>query len=199
MQVIIERKELLRERRVVCKNADRIVVDLQTIRNGFYRDGTGSIREDPVKLCERQIFFKWCRDQIDAGKCLFCFRKRSTCTEKPRDQLKLRDIVFPRFWIEINGISYKIKTGDAKPFLIERLIIERVIIHHTRHADHCIVMGKGRHMKEEKRVIARCNGDLVAIGKFIIKCAAHIKVACFIGCCCTHRKKLLSIDGLSLL
>ena len=90
--------------------------------------------------------------------------------------------------IEINGISYKIKAGDTKPLFIERLIIERVIIHHTRHADHCIVMGKGRHMKKGKRVIARCNGDLVAIGKFIIECAAHIKVACLIGCCCTHRK-----------
>ena len=49
-------------------------------------------------------------------------------------------------------------------------------------------MGKGRHMKKGKRIIARCNGDLVAIGKFIIECATHIKVACLIGCCCTHRK-----------
>lgn len=43
-------------------------------------------------------------------------------------------------------------------------------------------------MKKGKRVIARCDGDLVAIGKFIIECATHIKVACLIGCCCTHRK-----------
>ncbi len=32
------------------------------------------------------------------------------------DQLELRDIVFLRFRIEINGISYKIKAGDTKPF-----------------------------------------------------------------------------------
>ena len=126
------------------------------------------------------------KHEIDTGEGFFCFRKRSTCTENPRDQLELCDIVFLRFRIEINGISYKIKAGDTKPLFIERLIIERVIIHHTRHADHCIVMGKGRHMKKGKRVIARCNGDLVAIGKFIIECAAHIKVACLIGCCCTH-------------
>ena len=161
---------------------------MQTVRRGFHGDGTRCICDDPVKLCERKILFKRCADEIDTGEGFFCFRKRSTCTENPRDQLELRDIVFLRFRIEINGISYKIKAGDTKPLFIERLIIERVIIHHTRHADHCIVMGKGRHMKKGKRIIARCNGDLVAIGKFIIECATHIKVACLIGCCCTHRK-----------
>ena len=99
--------------------------------------------------------------------------------ESTGDQLELRDIVFLRFRIEINGISYKIKAGDTKPFFIERLIIERVISPSHTPCRSLHSMGKGRHMKKGKRVIARCNGDLVAIGKFIIECAAHIKSRVF--------------------
>ena len=45
-------------------------------------------------------------------------------------------------------------------------------------------MGKGRHMKKGKRIIARCNGDLVAIGKFIIECAdGKYEITLYTSCC----------------
>ena len=128
------------------------------------------------------------KHEIDTGEGFFCFRKRSTCTENPRDQLELSHVVALRLSGEIHCVADEVEPCNAQPLFVDRVVIERIIALHIGHADDGVTGAQGRMPAHGESVAALGDGHLVAIGKFIIECAAHIKVACLIGCCCTHRK-----------
>lgn len=60
------------------------------------------------------------------------------------------------------------------------------------HPDDRKMLIDNSHMTEMEWVVSGRNGDLIPIGKFIIKSSSEIKISGFVSCCGTHKKASLS-------
>ena len=186
MHIIVQHKHLLFKRRIVGKNPCRIIPDMKSVCHGFHSDRFISICNDPVKLCAGKHFTEWSFYKIDIGKKCSGFFHCGTFSKDPGNKFKLGYVLFSFFHFVICCISHEIQPCHSKAFFIDPIIIKWIISCHMSHADNSIMTGKCSHMAKLKYIIPRCNGDLIAIGKFIVQCSSEIKIFCFVSCCCTH-------------
>ena len=68
----------------------------------------------------------------------------------------------------VGGISDEIQPRHAESFFVERVIIKRIIPRHMCHADDGIVGRNRACVAEGKWIVARRDGYLVPVRKFII-------------------------------
>ena len=167
--VLIQKEELHRERRIVGENTDRVVVNMKSVCHGFDNDRTGGIGDDPVELRSRKLRAERSGRKDHAGKCGSCFFQGSTGSENPWNEFKLRDIGLSIRGGGISSISDKVQSGHAKALLIDRVVVERILIRNVSHAENGIVLLKRREMAEGKGEIPWCDDKLFAIGKLVIE------------------------------
>ena len=74
---------------------------------------------------------------------------------------------------------------DAQSLFVDRVIIKRVVILNMRHADHGM-MPVERAAVQADRIVARHDRHVLAVGKFVVKVAAEIKIAVAVSRCGTH-------------
>ena len=187
MHIIIQHKHLLVKRRIIRKNACRIIPDMKAVCHGFHCDCFFFIRYDPVKLCTGKHFTERSFYKIDLFQALFCLLHSSAFAKDPWNEFKLRHIFFSIFHLIIYSVSNKIKSCHSKTFFIDSIVIKRIISRYVSHTYDCIMAGKFLHMPKLKYIISRCDGDLISIREFIIQCSSEVKVLCLISCCCTHK------------
>ena len=168
VHVIVEGEKLLRERRIVCQDTHRIVVDMQSVRHRLDDDAFIFIGKNPVKLRRGKLLVEWGVGQYHLGEADASLFYGRTLAENPGDELKLRDVVMILLRLLVGGISDEIQPRHAKPLLIKSIIIKRIIPCHVGHADDGIVGRNRAYMAESKWIVARCNGYLVPVRKFII-------------------------------
>ena len=186
MHIIIQLKHLLREWRVIGQNTSRIVVNMQTIRRGFYSNRLIFIRNDPMKLSQRKLWAERSIYNIDSIQQFMYLFHGSTLPQNPWNQLKLCHIFFAILHFGINRISNKVKTCDPYPFLIDSIVIQRIICCYMCHSNNPIMGVHLACMTKTKRIITGCHRNLIAVRKFIIQCSSKIEIFCFISCSCTH-------------
>ena len=85
-------------------------------------------------------------------------------------------------------LSLKEAFGEYQTLLVDRVVIERIVVLDMRHADHGI-MPVERAAVQADRVVARRDGHVLAVGKFVVQIAAEIKIAVAVCRCGTHDAK----------
>lgn len=187
--VVVQCEKLLRERRIVRQYTDGVIVDVQAVGGGLHHDAPRFVGNEPVQLREGQLLTE--RDIDDVG---FCKQRahlgqRRTAAQQPGDQLKLGDVAFAILRRVVDCIADKVQPCDAQALLIDGVIVERVLPRHVGHADHRIFCAEVPHAAQSKRVGPRRDGNLVAVGKFIIEITAKVETVGCIGCSCTHAER----------
>ena len=167
--VLIQKEELHRERRIVGENTDRVVINVKPVCHGFDNDRAGGIGDDPVELRSRKLRAERSGRKDHAGKCGPCFCQSGTGSENPGNEFKLCDIGFSIRRGGISGISDKVQSCHAKALLIDRVVVERILIRNVSHAENGIVLLKRREMAEGKGEIPWCDDKLFTIGKLVIE------------------------------
>lgn len=187
--VVVQREKLLRERRVVRQHAGGVVVDVQAVGGRFHHDAAGFVGDEPVQLRQRQLVAE--RDVDDIGLFQQGARlgQRGAAAQQPRDQFKLGDIVFSLRRRVVDRVADEIQPRNAEAALVDGVVVERVLPRHIGHADHGVFRAEVPHAAQAKRVGARRDGDLVAVGKFVIQIAAKVEILGFIRCSGTHAER----------
>ena len=183
--VTAQRGQLLRKRRVVRQHPDRVVIDVQAVRRGLDHDAAAAVGDEPVQLRARQLGRKRCVVHDHARERIACLGDRGARAEQPRDECVLRHRGHALCDGRIDRVAHKVQPRDAQALLVDRVIIERVVVLDMRHADHGI-MPVERAAVQADRVIARRDGHVLAVGKFVVQIAAEIKIAVAVCRCGTH-------------
>ena len=69
MHIIIKLKKLFIKRWIIGKNTQRVIIDFETIGNGFYDDaGARYVGDNPVKLGGWKLLAKGKVGKVDFGK-----------------------------------------------------------------------------------------------------------------------------------
>ncbi len=167
---------------------------MQPILHRLNNDTGVFVCNDPVKLCCRQLFTECCACQSHCCQLLSRLCYSSTLCKDPWDELELchlADFCFIfRQSLFICRIADKIKTCHSKAFFINSIIIKRITSCNKCHSDQSIMAFYLPGKPEIKFVISWRYRNLFPIGKFIIKRSTHIKIFCFVSCCCTHIEHL---------
>lgn len=182
--VIAELEELLVERRVVGEDADRVVVDFETVFHGFDNDAAGRVSDDPVKLGNGELVGEVDIAKIELGEEGFGFGEVGALAENPRDELKLRNVVFAIGVRIINGVADEVETGDTETFLIDGIVEKGIAVGDVSDADHSVMGIQSASFTESKREIAWDNYGFFAVRKFVVEVATEVIV--FISGGCTH-------------
>ena len=144
------------------------------------------IGQQPVQLRGGKLRAKGRADQLEPRQPVAGLRHAGALPQKIGDQLKLRHVFAAWNYIGIGGVAHKIQPRHAQTLFIHRIVIQRIILRHMRHADYGIGMIQPSGMAKRKGIAARGDRHLVAIGKLIIQRSAKVKVAGLIGCRCAH-------------
>lgn len=121
--VVAKLEELLVEGWVIGETADRVVIDFEAIGDGFDSDGgAGSISHNPVKFGSGEMFGKVEVAEVHFVEEDFGFGDRGALRENPRQELKLGDIIFTLYMVEINGITNEVEPSNTKAFFVHGII-----------------------------------------------------------------------------
>ena len=140
---------------------------------------------EPVQLRARQLGRKRCVVHDHARERIACLGDRGARAEQPRDERVLRHRGHALRDGRVDRVAHKVQPRDAQALLVDRVIIERVVVLDMRHADHGI-MPVERAAVQADRVVARRDGHVLAVGKFVVQIAAEIKIAAAVCRCGTH-------------
>ena len=182
---VVEREHLLRKRRVVRQHPGGVVIDVQAVRRGLDHDAAAAVGDQPVQLRARQRGRKRRVVHDHARERIARLGDRGARAEQPRDERVLRHRGHALRDGRIDRVAHKVQPRDAQALLVDRVVVERIVVLDMRHADHGI-MPVERAAVQADRVAARRDGHVLAVGKFVVQIAAEIKIAVAVSRCGTH-------------
>lgn len=190
-KMIIEAEKLFVERRVVCQNTSGIVVDMDTIFDGFDDDAIFAVAQYPVEFGRRKLGAEGRVDEVHFCDESFCFGDGGTLSEQPRDEFELGDIVASRFDFMENGVASEEEASHAEAFFVDGVVEQRIVVavrirRDERNSHDSIMRMKCALMAEVEREIAWGDRDGLAIRKFIVEIATKIMIFGSICRSCTH-------------
>ncbi len=107
--VVVELEKLFVEGRVVGKDADRIIVDVEAGFCGLDDDASaGSVANDPVEFGGRELGIKIEAAEIEVYEADFGFFDGGALAEEPGEEFELGDVVFAVDMIMINSVTDEI-------------------------------------------------------------------------------------------
>ena len=203
VHIIIETEKLFREGWVVGQNADRIVVDFESVSNGFDDDAFFVVANHPVEFGGRKLVIEIKITKVHLREKSFSFGDSSTLTENPGDELKLGNIIFAVDMFIVDGIADKVEAGDAEALFVDGVIEEGVIFGlitgaeigwnfgDVSDADHSIMCVLDAGFAVMKGEVARDDDGSFAIRKFVVEVATKIRVFGFVSCRRAHSLSFL--------
>ena len=165
---------------------------MQAIGHGLHRDAAGAISDEPVQLCRGQLGVKWDVHKVQLGQQGAYLVQIGALAQQPGDQFKHRDVVLSVRFRLAGGVAHKVQPCNAQAFLVDSIVVERILLGHIGHTDHGVVGAHLPRPTERERVVARGDGHLIPVRKFIIQVAAKVQVFGPVGCCRTHKRWLPS-------
>ena len=142
MHVVIESEELFVERRVVGEDAGRVVVNLETIGDGFDDNaGAGEVGNHPMKFGSGKVGAETEITEVEFCEKGLGFGDAGALAEDPWEKFELGDVVFAVDVVVIDGVADEIETGDAKTFFVDGIIEERVVFGSSCCGGFCWVRG----------------------------------------------------------
>ena len=175
MHIVVQREELLRERRVVRQDPGGVIIDVQTVRGGLDRDAVVFVRKQPVELRGGKGGGKRHAGEIRLPEQHARLGNEGALREHPRDEFKLRDVALAAARRGVCGVADKVQPRHAETFFVHRVVVERIAVGHMR-----LAAAKG-----EREAPGR-HDDLVTVGKLIVKRPAKIESVGFICRGCAH-------------
>ena len=165
---------------------------MQAVGHGLHRDAAGAISDEPVQLCRGQLGVKWDVHKVQLGQQGAYLVQIGALAQQPGDQFKHRDVVLSVRFRLAGGVAHKVQPCNAQAFLVDSIVVERILLGHIGHTDHGVVGAHLPRPTERERVVARGDGHLIPVRKFIIQVAAKVQVFGPVGCCRTHKRWLPS-------
>ena len=190
--VAVQNGHLLWERGIVGEDADGIIVNVQPIRHALHHNGAGGIGDEPVQGSGRQSLTEGGAGQIHAGQGGAGFPQIGAMGQNPGDEFKLGDIFLARGVGMVAGVAHEVQSCYGKALFVDRAVKKGRVLHHAGHTDHGVVGAHLPRPTERERVVARGDGHLIPVRKFIIQVAAKVQVFGPVGCCRTHKRWLPS-------
>ena len=142
VHVVIESEELFVERRVVGEDAGRVVVNLETIGDGFDDNaGAGEVGNHPMKFGSGKVGAETEITEVEFCEKGLGFGDAGALAEDPWEKFELGDVVFAVDVVVIDGVADEIETGDAKTFFVDGIIEERVVFGSSCCGGFCWVRG----------------------------------------------------------
>ena len=168
---------------------------MQPVLHGFHGNTARLNRNHPMQLGQGQIFPEGNIQQVSIFQNLPSLVHVFAFSKQIGDQLILGKVIFFIFFREIGAVSHKIQPADAQALFIKALVIQRVVFHHRRHANDCMVALHFRQAVKPQGKIPGSNGNFVPIGPLIVQSPAHIEVFRFVSGSSTHKKASLPFFG----
>ena len=186
LHVVVEVEHLIVERRLVGQHAHRIFVDFQPLAHGFHHDGAGLVGDQPMQRRERQSRAEGDVHQIDAREQLSRLRKVRALAEQPGDEFKGRDVVGAVLLRAVKRAGGKVQARHAQAFFVGGVVVERVVFHDERHADHRVMLFERRGAAKGERESARRDRNGLVVGVVEVEVPAEIVIAGSVGDRRTH-------------
>ena len=158
---------------------------MQTVRRSLDRYAAAAVGNEPVQLRTRQLGSKGRAVDDHARERTARLGNVGARAEQPWDERVLRDRGHTPRHRRIHRVADEVQPRDAQPFFVDRVIIKRVVILNMRHADHGM-MPVERAAVQADGIVARHDRHVLAVGKFVVKVAAEIKIAVAVSRCGTH-------------
>lgn len=126
MHIIVEPEELFWEGWIVGQDAGRVVINFETISDGFNDNtGTGGVRKYPVKFGSWELVAEADVGQIEIGKQSFGGGDVVTLTKNPGEKFELRDVGLIVGGSMINGVTDEVEPGHAQALFVDGVIKQR--------------------------------------------------------------------------
>ena len=187
--VIVQRKKLLRERRIVRQHAHRVVINVQAVGGGLHHNAAGLVGNKPVQLGKGKLLTERNVDDVGLFQQGAGLGQRGAAAKQPGDKLKLGDVVFAFGRRMVDGVPDKVQPGNAEALLVDGIVVEGILPGYIGHTNHRILCAEIAHAAQAERIRPRRDGDLIAVGKLIIQIAPEVEILCGIRCSGTHDER----------
>lgn len=203
VHIIIETEKLFREGWVVGQNADRIVVDFESVGNRFDDDTFFTVANHPVEFGGGKLVIKIKITKVHLGEESFNFGDGSTLTEDPGNEFELSDIILAVDMFIVDSVADEVEAGDAETLFVDGVVEEGVIFGlvagteigwnfgDVSDADHGIMCILDTGFTVMKREVTGNNDSGFTIGEFVIEIATKIGVFGFVSSSCAHSLSFL--------
>ena len=106
---------------------------MQAVFGRFQRDALMMIGNHPVQAGNGQPFAERGIHQVHAVQQGAGILYGSAAAQQPGDQLKLGNIILAGFIFAIPGVAHKVQPCNAQAFLVDSIVVERILLGHIGH------------------------------------------------------------------